>query len=176
MYPQARIAAIEPLPENVELLINNVRKNQLETQIKIIPRILWSMDDEERKIYYYNDNTNGKVHRFIGGAFPVVNNIEQKEFAAIKTIRLDTIFNKYNIQSARILKMDCQAAEYAILNGISQENLLKVQTITGEYQARTPELDPQPRTKLYQMVASHFVDKSTDPENKHHGAFVFERR
>ena len=49
------------------------------------------------------------------------------------SITLDQIFDKYNIQHCKLLKMDCEGSEYEILYNTTQETLKKCENLRAEF-------------------------------------------
>lgn len=176
LYPDTPVVAVEPLPENLEILQKNIALNMLGGKITVIGKALWSTDGEEIKMYYREAPATDRIHRFMASAYLGCTGIEQSKASLVCTIRLSTIFQLLNINSVRVLKMDTQASELEILKGIVQEDLVKIQTIAGEYHARDLEQDLKPRSGLFKIVEGYFDDKSVGEEKTAEGPILFERK
>jgi FkbM family methyltransferase len=176
LFPSARVICIEPLPENLEIIENNVRRNGLQDRITILPLALSGVDGEIVKIFYRDDSLVGKIHRFVGSAYMNYHETVSDEFAAVKSVSLNKIIDVYKIPSIRLLKMDIEGSENAALQGMTIETLQKIQTIVGEYHNVDRPGEIAPRTLLYRLVEQMFEDKSTQKETETWGAFLFEKR
>lgn len=51
----------------------------------------------------------------------------------IKTVTLDSIFRKYSIRQCDLLKIDCEGAEYEIIENTSPTTMRKIRSIVLEY-------------------------------------------
>jgi len=110
----ARVVAVEPDPVNLQVLRNKVA--DCRNTVRIVPRAVWSKDDEEVEFYI------GKLtHLKLG--LSMWSSILHNERAAhlsgfvvkMKTIRLDTLINLEGVEAVDLVKMDVEGAELPIL-------------------------------------------------------------
>ena len=114
-----KIFCFEPIKENFELLISNIKLNQIEN---IIPfNIAISNDSSIVKIYLNKDEAGHSM--FI----PTSSSIE------VRATTLQKILEDNNIKKCNFLKLDCEGAEYTIIDSLSQEFIKKVEKIIIEY-------------------------------------------
>jgi len=114
-----RIFCFEPDPENFKLLERNLNLNQ-------IPNVLifnMAVSRTSSKINLYkNDDESG--HSIV---LPSSNSIE------VESITLDDFLHKFQITHCSLLKLDCEGAEYEIIESLSKVNFQIFQNIILEY-------------------------------------------
>lgn len=115
-----KVFAFEPAPDNFALLKKNVELNSYENVVLAQKAV--SNKDEITKLFLRPDNTGD--HRIYDSG-------DDRDFVTVETVTLDEFFkNKESV--INIIKMDCQGAEMAILQGMSkilkQNNKLKIIT------------------------------------------------
>ena len=115
-----KIICFEPLPNNFEILKNNVMKNNLENIS--IENSAVSNKNHNLKFYQSNDDFAG------GSLFKKSNN-----FFEVKGNTLEQIFENNMIKKCDILKMDCEGAEYEILLNLPKKIISKIDKIYLEY-------------------------------------------
>lgn len=122
MFPTAQVFSYEPEENNFNLLIKNIRLNNLEKRVFSFqlacadidhPRYL-SLDSDIRSHSVVNDNTN-------------------KNLQQIKTINLQQIIEKNAIKRIDILKMDIEGSEYEVFYTIPPTMFEKIGQISMEY-------------------------------------------
>ena len=76
-----------------------------------------------------------------------------KNFITVKSKSLHDIFSENNIQECNFLKLDCEGAEYEIINSLSPEFLSKIKKSAIEYHLADthPELLQQLIKKLRKL-------------------------
>ncbi|MCW1302645.1 MAG: FkbM family methyltransferase [Candidatus Rehaiarchaeum fermentans] len=123
-----RVIALEPFPENFELAKENVKINNLEDKIVLLP---YAFAREEGEIELYASKKNPNLN-----SFKPINEITKGiEFDVIKvkTISLQKIVNDFKISSISLLKLDCEGCEYDTLPYLSDELYDKIESIVLEY-------------------------------------------
>jgi len=176
LYPQCKVMCIEPLPENQEIIQKNIERNGLSGQITLIPAALWGTSEGKTKIYYRDQSTVGKVHKFVGSAIKQYHETVSEDFFEAQNISLVDIMVRMGSPRIRLLKMDVEGAEYEAVGGLPEEWQKGIQTIVGEYHNIFPGRVDDPRTQFYQPLKNIFWDRSESTELKTWGSFLFERR
>lgn len=129
------VIAVEPLPENAELILMNVKENGWEGRFMFFNNAIHSEFDRKVILRYGNENTeSGFHHRFIG------NTIDSSDWQenlwtegreiAVKTITLDYILK--NIETVEFLKIDCEGAEWEAFRNPLPETVSKIKKIAAE--------------------------------------------
>jgi FkbM family methyltransferase len=120
--PDGKVFSFEPDPDNRSLLNQTVAENQWEGQVKVSDNALWKETGHTLKFYPSQNPEN------TGTASLVQHGIDQdtSQFIQVKTLTLDDFFNKEQIKSCRLIKIDVERAEYELLEGFSYN--LKKQT------------------------------------------------
>jgi len=113
-YPNARIIAVEPVPENYTRLLRNLEKNNITNVLAINKAV--TADGRDVEIAGNINNNSGGSSIYVDGVSRVVQSITLEEIAGDH----DTI---------DLLKIDCEGAEYEIL---FTADLSNIQAIRGE--------------------------------------------
>ncbi len=122
IFPEAKIYAVEPFPENVDLLRENIKGID---GLTIIDKGLGEKDGY--KIYYFSDTETN----FGGGTFQKIGHNPEKKYN-LEVMSFKTLINKYNIDKIDLIKIDTEGSEYEILTNIPSEVFNDVSYIVGE--------------------------------------------
>lgn len=117
LWPQARILAFEPEPENYELLCENIAANGFEDRIAPV----WAAVGNAGQVYVNSAYGKSRVTDDAGWGVPVESRALPEIFEAEKITRCD------------VLKIDAEGAEYTILDGTAEEALRRVDYLCMEY-------------------------------------------
>lgn len=128
-YPFLKIYAYEPMKRNYENFIKNISLNNIHPETIIVENKAVTKDERIISMQFNPYNTGGSHVCDIIAAPNNLTNIETN----ISSISLDNIFNKYNIKNCKLLKIDCEGAEYEILYNTSIRNLHKISHLRGEF-------------------------------------------
>lgn len=123
-----KIFSYEPIKENFNILKENLELNNIKN---IIP------------FNFAVSNQSGKSKIFINfddSAHSIFNS--GKDFIEVNSITIKSIFDQNKIENCNLLKLDCEGAEYEIVDSISKEYFLKIDKIMIEYHLanENPEL------------------------------------
>jgi FkbM family methyltransferase len=121
-YYGATVYAIEPEPNNLQALKNNIRLNDKENQVYVCP-------------YAISDYKGTVIISDQGGDSTIVDS--DISGAEVEVMPLDNFFALYHINEVDVLKIDVEGAEPEIILGASKENLQKCKYITMEFDHRT---------------------------------------
>lgn len=126
-YPNIKIYAYEAHPINYENLLRNIKENNVDN-VYAFNKAVYSEDDYLVTINLNSDNT-GASNLYVN---PEVHpNIYNKEHSVdVSTITLDTIIESNGIEKIKFLKLDCEGAEFEII-----ENSKLIDNVPIEYLA-----------------------------------------
>lgn len=116
---QGKIYCFEPIKENFELLIDNLKLNKIEN-VKIFNKAI-SADSRTIKIYRNEDEAAHSMFR------------ESTNYVEIESVSLKKVFDENKIEKCDLLKIDCEGAEYEIIESVPKEYFNKIKQIVIEY-------------------------------------------
>jgi FkbM family methyltransferase len=122
-YPNARIFAFEPLPENLDVLHRNLEP--FSDRATIIPMGLGERPGTFT--YHYSDDP----YNLGGGTFYRIGCDRQRSVRLPVTTIAD-VCQRLEIDRIDLLKLDAEGAEFDILRGMSPDMLGEVRAIVGE--------------------------------------------
>ncbi len=121
LYPQSKIYAYEPAKFTYQVLLDNLRLNN----IKNVFPIRQAIAGKSGKLAFYVHEASGLSSLFSSR----VNMVK----TTVSAISLANVFKNHAISKCDLLKMDCEGAEYDILSNTSVDILKKVKNMIIEY-------------------------------------------
>ena len=115
---KGKIFCFEPIKENYQLLLENVKNNNLDNLYCFNQAVY---NNEKIKIFLDEDNA---AHSLFGIG---------SEFVEIQSTSIKKIMDENRIEECNFLKLDCEGSEYEIISSVSDENLKKIKKISLEY-------------------------------------------
>lgn len=137
--PGASVVAIEALPENLELLRENVERNSLGDRVGVVGASASNRRAAAERVYYGPD----AVHRFIGDQ----RTPRDEAFVLAPTATLE------DLGPVRLLKIDCEGCEFRFL---ASPAIAGVEEVTGEYHGPIEALEAL-------LLPTHLVTWSGSP-------------
>lgn len=137
-FPKAKIACVEPMPNNIAILKENLALNKVNSYIF---EAAASIEDENITMQTGDKDYGNKVHNIPFGR--AMNN----GTLIVEGLSINTIIEKLNWEKIDLLKMDIEGYEGILLNK-NNNWLLKVDTIIME---------------IHEGVTIDFVKKVTEP-------------
>lgn len=163
LVPDAKVIAVEPLPENTVL----IRKN---TNATVIQKAVANRDGVKTKIYYADNSISGLHHKFVGN----INEWKGEKFYEADSFSLKTLLK--DIPRVRVLKIDCEGAEHSFFRFASRETLSKIDYIIGEYHNFNPTIQSKTRESLFNSTKGLFEDITENKKEKVNGPFWFKKK
>jgi FkbM family methyltransferase len=112
-----KVYAVEPEPNNLYLLSQNIENNPTEN-ITIVNNAIWH---EEKMVSISNR----------GGNSSIVDTDEDK--SEVLAITLETLFSTYNIKEVDVMKIDIEGAEFDLIINTPAETLAKINRLVLEF-------------------------------------------
>ena len=128
-YPFLKIYAFEPVKQNYENLLKNIEINNIPKYTITAENVAITKDRRDIDIIIPLYNTAASSFVIERGTTALTSNID----IHVQSITFDDIFKKYNINKCKLLKIDCEGAEYEILYNASKENLKKCENMRREF-------------------------------------------
>lgn len=127
-YPFLKIYAFEPVKQNYENFLKNIELNNINKDIIKVFNLAITKDRRDVILTspFYNSGASNIYDNYSNGI--VLNND-----ISIKSITFDDIFSNNNISKCKLLKIDCEGAEYEILYSANVENLKNCEYMCGEF-------------------------------------------
>ena len=129
-YPFLKIYAFEPVKQNYENFLKNIELNNINKDIIKVFNLAITKDRRDVILTspFNNSGASNIYNNFRGSGNIISNNA-----ISIKSITFDDIFSNNNISKCKLLKIDCEGAEYEILYSANVENLKNCEYMRGEF-------------------------------------------
>ena len=114
-----KIFSFEPIRENFDLLVSNLELNRIENVFPFNVGV--SKKSGKLNLFLNNDQSAHSI-------FP-----KGSESITVEATSLQKIFDEKQISSCKLLKLDCEGAEYDIIDSLPVEYLDKIQNMAIEY-------------------------------------------
>ena len=156
------VIAVEPLPENVELIKKNAEENGWSDRLRIINKAIHSNSTDKTIIRYASESTDfGAEHKYIG------NSTSDPEYLSIwsggeeievSSISLNDLLK--NLQSVSFLKIDCEGAEWRTFESASKKTIEKINKLAAELHSVTGMDDIY--KSFHQLIGERFTPISNE--------------
>lgn len=154
--PRVKVIAVEPEPDNLRYLQQNIDDNGVADDVVIYPVAV----SQHQGTGYIVEKQGNSTLEFT----------PQPKSTKIPVVRLIDVFADNNLSYCDVLKMDIEGAEYSVIAGADLDTLRKVKYITLEFDAATDSAFGQMISKLAKVFNLHIVGS---PER---GGYIFGRR
>jgi FkbM family methyltransferase len=143
--PHARVVAVEPSPHALPLLRENVAANGLTDRVTIVPCAIAAAPGTVR-LSAAGTSVSGRV--VADGTPPSGGD----DLVAART--LPSVLRDAGVETVDILKLDCEGAEFDIIETMGPADLARVGAIVGEYHTFNGR---QPRELRPPLAAAGFI-------------------
>lgn len=132
--PGLRILAVEAVPDNCDILEENVARNGVSDQITVVRAAAGAPGQATVQCHWgykhHESADDGYInaHRFVANTW--VDQAEPEFGGDLDAVSLDTLLERYEIGEVTLLKIDCEGCEWLFLDSPA---VARVQTIVGEY-------------------------------------------
>ena len=152
--PEVMVYAVEPEPNNLKLLEENVIQNNVQSFVRICPVAI-----SDRNGFSYITDSHG--HSQVNDA---------GDGAEVGTLRLAEFLRTHNLVYVDVLKVDVEGMEYDIIADCDMDTLRKIRYLTLEFDAAPDEIFGPMVAKLSKVFQIHILGS---PER---GGYIYARR
>ena len=136
-----KIYCFEPVKENFDLLSSNIELNQITNIVSF--NLAVSDESTIVKIFINNDESGHSMF------YPTSTAIN------IRSITLKKIFDDNNIEECNFLKLDCEGAEYNIIDSLPNDYFTKIKKMIIEY--HLADTKPELLERLIKKLEKFYV-------------------
>ena len=123
-----RVVGLDPSPESFALAKQNIKMNAFESKISPV-NIALDFASSKANFEFDHSNPNGACL-----ASTSKTKSDSSEFMLeVETISLEDLMKLYHLHTIDLLKLDCEGAEYNIINSLSSETFDKIKEIILEF-------------------------------------------
>ena len=151
-----KILSFEPVRENFDLLVSNLKLNHIENVLPFNMAISKNLD--KLNLFLNDDQSAHSI-------FP-----KSSESISVESTSLQKIFEENKISSCKLLKLDCEGAEYEIIDSLPSEYLNKIQNIVMEY--HSADTKPELVKNLIQKIKNAGFKIKTRPHHDDMGFLI----
>lgn len=132
-YPFLKIYAFEPVKQNYENFLKNIELNNINEDIIKVFNLAITKDRRDVILTSpFNNSGASNIYNHFRGSGNIISNND----ISIKSITFDDIFSNNNISKCKLLKIDCEGAEYEILYSANVENLKNCEYMRAEFHGK----------------------------------------
>ena len=153
---KGKIFSYEPIKDNFECLISNIKLNQLE---HVLPFNLAVSSNSSELDIFLNDDESG--HSIFS---------EKNKKITVNSISLKEIFDQNNIKICKLLKLDCEGSEYSIIDALPLEYFKRIDNIVIEY--HLADTKPEYSKKLINKIKNAGFTIETKPHYNDMGFLI----
>lgn len=150
-FPFLKIYSFEPLKENYDNFIKNIELNNIPKEVITAENKAVTKDGRLITMSINSANKGGSSTTDVIS----INSIMTKENSQVESITLEEIFNKYNINKLKLLKIDCEGSEYEILYNTDTNLLKNIENLRGEFHENKNLTDEYDIDKLCEYVSKY---------------------
>jgi FkbM family methyltransferase len=112
-----KVYAVEPEPNNLHLLNQNIQNNPTEN-ITVVSNAIWH---EEAMVSISNRGGNSSIVDL------------EEDSSEVLAITLETLFSTYNIEEVDVMKIDIEGAEFDLIINTPAQTLAKINRLVLEF-------------------------------------------
>jgi FkbM family methyltransferase len=141
---QGKIICYEPIKENYQMLLSNLELNHLSNVVCYNKAV--SKSNSKIRIYLNSDESGHSMFE------------PQENFVDIDSISLQQIMDDHNLDSIDFLKLDCEGAEYEIIENFPKSRFPQIKKMIIEY--HLADKKPQLLKNLLNILKSNSFEVS----------------
>jgi len=155
--PDMRVVAIEGVPDNCDLLEENLALNGVADRCYVWRGVAWDTTKASTDIEYgYTGSEVAETHAYIGSVTPWMDAPGDKKSARVPCFTLGDVIKKTGGVGFVWVKSDCEGCEHRFLKGAG---LAKLGIIEGEWHERdgSPESFAKQLSKTHEVIWSQGI-------------------
>lgn len=118
-FKSGKIICFEPIKENYQMLLSNLEINHIKNVVCYNKAV--SKSDSQIRIYLNSDESGHSMFE------------PQKDFVDVDSVSLSKVLDEHNMDSVDLLKLDCEGAEYEIIENFPKKRFNQIKKIVMEY-------------------------------------------
>lgn len=131
MYPFLKIYAFEPVRENYENFLENIKLNNIPKGTITVENKAVTKDGRAVTMRVCENNSGGATLADVTSDKSIYG--YRGTSINVESITLEEIFAKHKINELKLLKIDCEGSEYEILYNTKESILKNIQNLIGEF-------------------------------------------
>ena len=135
-----KIFSYEPIEKNFRILKENIELNKIKNVIYFNSAV--SNQSNKLKIFIDSDDSAHSIFE------------SDRDFIEVNSTTVKSIFDENKIKKCNLLKLDCEGAEYQIIESIPKEYFLKIDKMIIEYHIANEN------PELYKKLIQNLKDNS----------------
>ena len=134
-----KIYAFEPVQDTYELACKNFRENGIENRIEFYNFGLGLNEREEEFYYHRLEKGNSGIRGKLSPSYSKLENCDKRKVRIRAAAAVLTPIFEENVEYKKVVKMDCEGAEYEILQNLHEQKILQqIDMIVLEWHDRGP--------------------------------------
>jgi FkbM family methyltransferase len=166
---RGRVVSVEPVEANFRLLCENVSRNRLPNVTPLRAAVVGT-SATETTVYL---SPLGSGHHTI--VRPLAGEASRGE--TVEAVRLQDLFERYAIECCNFLKLDCEGAEFEILENMPAEIARRISRLAMEYHTQGDRPKREQGSRLIDILLGlgFRIDQYTDVQGTPRGMIFAQR-
>ena len=166
---EGRVISVEPVESNFELLCKNLRRNRLDHVLPLKAAIVGRAIEE---VNVFLSPAGSGSHSTLAELAGTACQTEQ-----VPAFRLEDLFQRYNLERCDFLKLDCEGAEFEILDELPPHLAERICRIALEYHVMPSQKKHEQADRLIECLEKHgfHVESYTDVIATNYGMILARR-
>lgn len=131
--PDLRVLAVEPVPDNVSLLMDNLLENGCTDRVPVVEGAAGPPGESRLTVHYgYRGEEHLEHHAYVGNTTLAdeYGGEAEHDTLDVPAYGLGFLLDQYGIDELALLKIDCEGGEWAFL---ADPAIVRAQRIVGEW-------------------------------------------
>jgi FkbM family methyltransferase len=164
-FPALRVIAVEPSAEMYRFLCLNIERNKLGN----VSSLQAAVGGQRREAVLYHRGAAALNSLYTQDNY----GSQFRPLERTQVVLLDDLFERFQVQSCPLLKLDCEGAEYEILFNTREETLQRIRQVAMEYHVG---LNPHTPEEMMDFLASQGFKVVRLPLEDEEGGYLYATR